>query len=501
MYKLTWPLIAATMAALVPLTANVAQASPPSAAPSASTPAARPKRHPRASLAIDVGKAAPWVGQALPVTVTAVFRGVESATLEGAPQLTTTGVATSELAREPRQTQESIGGEPTLVVKWTGVVTPSSPGPIGLAVALPVRLRYRDAVVRRPAPPVSDDDPFGDRGDDLFGSSMFRELRQRMHQQMESMTEAPVGRLHEDVAALEAVARPLDAIALPLVGQPATFSGAVGQFELRASASPTQVRVSEPVTLRITVGGSGDLDRVDVPGVASSDAWKAYPPRPIKEATAAGTGPARRVFEQVLVPLRDGALAVPPVSLTAFDPASGGYVTRQTLPLVVTVAPPAIAPDPVVDRAPMVETSVVAPQSAPSSMSATMGFRFTPLRIAWAVSALLLFGLGAGLHRFLRGERLVWSLRRAMRRASRGGSVEVFLAAAHQLIAAALAPRWGVSPDEVSARSIRARLGLDGEPLAAALEAEEAWRFGGASLGGTDLRQVCRSIEQTLRTG
>ena len=60
-------------------------------------------------------------------------------------------------------------------------------------------------------------------------------------------------------------------------------------------------------------------------------------PRYRPKAPAPGKKRGERVFEQVLVPLRGGDLTVPSVSLTAFDPTSGRYVTRETPPLPVSV--------------------------------------------------------------------------------------------------------------------------------------------------------------------
>ncbi|MEO6573411.1 MAG: hypothetical protein ABIP89_06210, partial [Polyangiaceae bacterium] len=107
---------ALVLSAAIPATAHAA---PPSVTNTEAADSALQPRRPHASVRLDVGQTKPWVGQAIPVTVTAFFRDVEGVTLEGAVQLTSKAVITSELGREPRQSTEIIGGEPTLVVKWT----------------------------------------------------------------------------------------------------------------------------------------------------------------------------------------------------------------------------------------------------------------------------------------------------------------------------------------------------------------------------------------------
>ena len=48
-------------------------------------------------------------------------------------------------------------------------------------------------------------------------------------------------------------------------GAPRTFSGLVGRFEIAARAAPLEVKVGDPMELTVTVTGSGDLRRLQVP--------------------------------------------------------------------------------------------------------------------------------------------------------------------------------------------------------------------------------------------
>ena len=481
--------------ALVPATA-LAQApsvvsggpSSPQAAPQVATE--RP-RHAHASLRLDVGQTKPWVGQAVPVTVTAFFRDVEGVTLEGAMQLTSKGVMTSQLARDPRQSTELVDGEQTLVVRWTGTVTPSSAGPLDLSIALPIRLRYREAAPRA----VVQDDPFAGLGDDPFGSGFGSSIFTQMRQRMQQMMDQPLGRVREEALALKASVRPLDVRALPVADQPATFSGAVGRFDMAASVSSARAHVSEPITLKIAVEGTGDLDRVDLAGVAGSDDWKAYPPKVTRVASTARS-PERKVFEQVLVPLRGGDVTVPAVSLTAFDPASGRYVTQETAPIGVSVDGTVVPQS----QQPSAAATTAAPAPDPGEEVPRAALpRVSPWKVVLQVVPVLFVVVAAAVYRVLRRRRSERELRKGMTRAAREGNAGRFFDSAHRLIQMQLGERWGLAPDAITPETIHERLGPRGDPLADVIASNEALRFARAGMDGAELENLCSSVRQSLR--
>jgi hypothetical protein len=459
-------------------------------------PATRQTAH--ASLRLDIRRTKAWVGQALPVTLQAYFRGAEGVTLEGAPQLTSTGIFTSDLSREPLQATEMVGGEPVLVATWTGTVTPSSAAPLVIVAELPVQIRYREAAPAVEQASPFGDDPFAALGADPFDmSAIHRFFQQSMQRSMASL-----GRVRQEAISLRTTARPIDVLDVPTSNQPESFTGAIGKFNLKASVSSTHARVSEPVTLRVIVDGDGDLGRVDLGGVATSDTWKAYPPKSTLEAPSKGKR-GRKVFEQVLVPLRGGDLSVPAVALTSFDPDSSRYVTRETQPLAVAVEGTAVAAElPVPDAVPPASTPVPATtlpmDSPPDAGPLVVPHAIAPARVALWLSPLVpLIAVAAYVAR-ARRKRAERALRRTMRKAASQGDAVPFYEAAHALIETRLSERWGVRPEDVSAHFIRERLGTVGEPLAEVLATDETLRFGRGRLENPDLVPLCSSIERSL---
>ncbi len=483
-------------------------AAAPSAAPATlasgpPAPIARATR-PRASIRLEVGRSTAWMGQAIPVVVKAQFRDVEGVTLEGAPELKSESVFTSNLAREPRQSTEVIDGQPVLVATWTGTLTPSTAGSLTLSVELPVRLRFHEAAAEPAFQDPSDGDPFAGMDIDPADPASIQRMFRSFQQSFSHTFEASLGRAHDDAMALKAFASAIEIKPLPVAGQPATFSGAVGRFDLRASVAATQVHASEPVTLRVAVQGEGDLDRVDLPGIATSGDWKAYPTTSKIEAPEPGKRLGRKTFEQVLIPLHGGKLTIPPVALSAFDPVSGRYTAVETSPLTISIDGPQASgtadtatPNPVVQP----EVAAVDPPApdayqAPSPSSLVESPRALGLRLG-PVLAVLLAAVAMSLGRRPRNEEK--SLRHTLRRAAKGGRVAAFFEAARRLIVVHFARRWGVEEGDVTADTLREHLGPTADPLVSAITSAEALRFGRRDLEPADLWMICSSIETSLR--
>jgi hypothetical protein len=496
---------AIAMAGLVASLESPAIAAPPqSVAASAPAPASATHRS-HASIRLTIGNASAWVGQAVPITVSAQFRDVEGVTLEGAPQLTSESVFTSNLSQEPRQSTVIVDGEPTLVATWTGTLTPSTAGPIALSVELPVRIRYRDAAPQRPAlqDPLQGD-PFAGMDDiDPANPASLQRIFRSFQQSFAQPFETALGRAHDDAITLKAASFPLEIKPVPASGQPPAFSGAVGRYEMQASIADGPVRASDPVTLRIVVRGDGDLDRVDLPGIATSSDWKAYPPTSKTEARVAGKRSGRKTFEQVLIALHGGNLTIPSIALSAFEPTAGRYTTIQTAPLAVTVEG-APAPSPSVESTAPAGITIAEPPPEDPAMNASplpspSSLVPAPRTVGLSLAPVLAALLAAVAVRLWRRRDAEKSLRRTLRRSAQGGSVAAFFDAARRLIIVHFAKRWRVAEAEVTVDALRGRLGPTADPLVTAISTADALRFGRRDPGPIDLPVVCSTILSSLR--
>ncbi len=121
-------------------------------------------------------------------------------------------------------------------------------------------------------------------------------------------------------------------------GQPASFNGAVGKFNIDASLSNATVKTNQAVTLKVNVTGSGNLKLLDNPTTDIPPDIESYDPTTtsnIKNTSEGETG--EKTFEYTLIPRYAGNFNIPPVKLTYFDPDTKSYHTVSTRGFNITV--------------------------------------------------------------------------------------------------------------------------------------------------------------------
>ena len=131
---------------------------------------------------------------------------------------------------------------------------------------------------------------------------------------------------------------------LPEEGRPASFTGAVGRFSVRARIEPTEVPAGEAVALVVEVTGEGNIKGLPPPLLPDLDGVRVFPPT---EETEIQPDEARvrgvKRFTWVLIPDRPGRLQLPPIEYAYFDPELVAYdVARSSLP-ALAVGPAAWA--------------------------------------------------------------------------------------------------------------------------------------------------------------
>ncbi len=125
---------------------------------------------------------------------------------------------------------------------------------------------------------------------------------------------------------------------LPGRGRPAGFNGAVGQFELSASAAPSPVRVGDPIQLTIEIRGDGALRDLPAPPLASQTALNTDFRVPEELPTGTFDNGVRR-FQQTIRAKRADVTRIPPIELAYFDPAKVEYAVARTAPIPIEVHP------------------------------------------------------------------------------------------------------------------------------------------------------------------
>ncbi len=131
---------------------------------------------------------------------------------------------------------------------------------------------------------------------------------------------------------------------LPRERVPNGFAGAVGDFEIQLSVTPTNARAGDPLTVRIEVSGKGNFDSVQWNEPPEWKGFRIYPPNPTfaTEDPLGITGTKR--FEQVVTPESSSITELPALNFSFFSPASQSYRVLRTRPIALTVAPGAASP-------------------------------------------------------------------------------------------------------------------------------------------------------------
>ena len=259
----------------------------------------RPSGVDQLRLAVVPQKTQAYVGERVPIQIKLYVGNVRVDDLQF-PEMNSDAIVLDKLQQPARQ-NEILQGRRWQTLRFDTEMTALKPGEIDI----PATMAMSVLVNRR------------GRGDPLF-DQFFGQTERRQVQ----VRADPV---HLTV-------RPL-----PEAGRPASFSGAVGQFDFTLSAKPTQVAVGDPVTVEMRVSGKGNLSGVEAPALPAGDRFRAYDPTHDKDKDA----PDRRVFEQVVIPRRVDVKQLPPVSFSFFDPEAGAYRTITRGPIALDVKPAA----------------------------------------------------------------------------------------------------------------------------------------------------------------
>jgi hypothetical protein len=137
---------------------------------------------------------------------------------------------------------------------------------------------------------------------------------------------------------VSAGARTISVKPLPETGKPVDFSGAVGQFDFKATASRTDVKNGENIDLNVVVSGNGNLKLFSLPKPVVPSALEMYDPVHKEKITTPLSGMTGSISDKyVIVPQFKGKYPIKPMQFTYFDPKSGTYKTIVSQEIMVNV--------------------------------------------------------------------------------------------------------------------------------------------------------------------
>jgi len=127
----------------------------------------------------------------------------------------------------------------------------------------------------------------------------------------------------------------LKILPLPGKGKPHDFNDAVGNFRFRLEVQPREVRVGEPITLKMVIEGKGNFNPITPPQMETKGGFKIYAPQAAQKGGA-------KIFEQVIIPQTEALKEIPRVRFSFYDPEKKNYriLTQGPVPLKVAMADP-----------------------------------------------------------------------------------------------------------------------------------------------------------------
>ena len=257
-------------------------------------------------LVLKVPKNEVYLNERLPVKVLLFISADMRAELTEYPQLGALGF-NMEKFEQAKQYNQVIGGIRYDIVEFNTVIYPTRTGEIKLGPAkLDCNILIKTGSERH--------SQFDSLFDDEFFNNFFNNYEKR-----------PFSMESADAA--------INVLALPQEGKPVDFSGAVGQFNFEASVGPSQVKVGDPLTLKMKITGNGNLAGVDFPKIGDKGDFKLYDPQIKKENNT-------KTLEQVIIPQTDQISEVPAFQFFYFDPELKKYQTIPQGPFPVKVTKP-----------------------------------------------------------------------------------------------------------------------------------------------------------------
>jgi hypothetical protein len=138
----------------------------------------------------------------------------------------------------------------------------------------------------------------------------------------------------------------LGILPVPAAGRPQDYSGAVGDYQFIYTAGPTKLKTGDPITLKMDINGTGNLNTVLMPKLGDTTGFKVYEAQVKTEEN-------RKSFTQVLIPESESVTQVPKATFSYFDPVRREFKSIAQGPIPIKVEKPKEeAPSQVIGPAP-----------------------------------------------------------------------------------------------------------------------------------------------------
>lgn len=114
-------------------------------------------------------------------------------------------------------------------------------------------------------------------------------------------------------------------------GSPSSFKGAVGRFGMSTSVDRQTTKTNEPVSLKVTITGTGNIKLLESPVIEIPPDFEKYTPKVSENIDRqAERIKGSKTFEYLVIPRYPGDKSIKPVTFTFFDLSKKEYVTLRS---------------------------------------------------------------------------------------------------------------------------------------------------------------------------
>ena len=126
---------------------------------------------------------------------------------------------------------------------------------------------------------------------------------------------------------------------LPENGKPASFTGAVGEFDFVVKPSKTSLKAGESLDLEVSVSGKGNLKLFTLPKPVVPSALEMYDPAHTENVQTPVTGMTGKISDKyTIIPQFKGKYTIKPMEFSYYDLVSKSYKTITSKEITIDVA-------------------------------------------------------------------------------------------------------------------------------------------------------------------
>lgn len=277
------------------------------------------------SLRLEIEPTLLYEGQSLASKVIlSVPAGIQGSILSDKPELLSPGFSPLQGPPVPTDSQKEENGQLFQEIAWDLRIKSKQAGKHSLSYQLPLSLRIQSTKSALQS---------------FFDQSLLDPLA--------------LFQAQDETVLLESQEVSLEVLELPKEGKPANFSGYIGTLSAqKVDTSLMDPEVGDPVTLKLILRGSGDLQALPAPTFAQDKRIKAYPPKEEILNQASSGEMSLKSLEYIVIAQEAGNLSLPPLEINFFNPQSQRYETLSCpIPPLSVQAPKTPYKAPIEERA------------------------------------------------------------------------------------------------------------------------------------------------------